>query len=312
MSFHSPEGHNLRKACLKAMGKIKSASNEDRGELESFLNRIDEYNLENAPDDVKGAVKEEAVLLVTQASIRDLKIPMQYTHPIKEEFERLNIGIKEIIHSKDVQPSKAGRFFDYVKRYLNYIAFKDGFVFLSNVIKAETPEELASVYNMTMVEFFKALGVSSSAYESYIKNEFGSKYEFLDYLKEYTILKWLYVMKFKAAEFLDNYKMGSIIKKIGMWSPAGLILGVIFGQNVVANFLRKYFGAFSHLPIVYITSVLQGIRTTIGYVAKIASSVFNFVKSWFTKAMYNEGVMKQARLLANRDSQFKYELQGIL
>jgi hypothetical protein len=117
--------------------------------------------------------------------------------------------------------------------------------------------------------------------------------------------KWITVAKVAIPGLLKGIGLGAIILKIGIWLAGAWLLGLIIGPEVLASFIRKFIGAFIHIPIIFITNLIQTIKASLALVAKIASNVFGFVKSWFTKAMHTVGVMKQARLLANLDPSFK-------
>ena len=311
LSFSSKEGHNLRQACLRAMGKIKVGYD---ALLENEFKVLEA--LENAPKDVQAAVKEEAILAASEKTIQivEKNIGRSKLEVIKKYFIEKNIGVKEFVHGvKSTDPTLGRRFHEEAHaKMLSLTSFNDFFTYLYRIIIAKTPEELAAVNDLTREEFYRTLGVTPAGFAKVLIT-FGGMAAFMDDHTAHLVERWITVAKVVIPGWLKSLGLGAIMIKLGLWFVGAWLVGLIFGMDRFSNLIRKVVMSFTNLPIAMVTQLVKIVRLTYGVVIQVASQVWGNVKKFFSSFFRREAhlnVLKQAKLLANTDIAFKRALSG--
>jgi len=309
LSFSSKDGHNLRQACLRAMGKIKVGYDTL---LENEFKVLEA--LENAPKDVQAAVKEEAILASSEKVLNlvEKNVGRNKLDVIKKYFQEKNIGIKEFVHGvKSTDPSLGRRFHEEAHaKMLELSSFNEFFTYLYRIITAKTPEELAAVNDLTREEFYKTLGVTPEGFAKVLIT-FGGVAAFMDEKTALLVEKWITVAKVVIPGWLQSLGLGAIMLNLGLWFVGAWIMGLIFGIDRLTNFVRKVVMSFTNLPLVLVTQLVKIMRLTYGFVINIASQIWGSVKKFFSSFFRREAklnVLKQASLLAKKDTTFKRAL----
>jgi hypothetical protein len=306
LSFQSPQGHNLRQACLMAMGKIRLANEQDK--VETIVE-----DLENAPKNVQDETK---LNIVSELAIKTIEEETKRLAPkglnlIKAWIKKHSVQIKDIQNKAfaiATSPIDAVSIaFDVIQFNLN--KKKDGgdlvgtIGFIASVLSADSPEDLVESESKEWEKFKPYLpaflGLGAAAVD-----------EHWIHIQKY-VLKYGYETMTAVKMWIKGASWLKIVGTVAGSFTIILALCVLFGTHNIYMLLKKIATLVFGLPLAILNDAISVLRWGFSEIKSFFNNAGKKVQDWWdeeegeiVKKTANRIVLREFKKLALHDERF--------
>lgn len=306
LSFETPKGHQLRRACLIAMGKVRLASDGDVKELVEDLEDADKKTQDMAKLAVIGEMIGESI-----AEEED-KLKSAGLSTVKSFLKKAGMGIaevQEVLFTTVVTvPSLTmGYLLEKTHQKLESMKAPSQVIkVLADILSATTPEELCEAQGTnweSFVKSFKDKGPDITDASLLV----AVTEEMLDTQK--SIFKWGIKVIEGLYAGITQHTLGAVVHAVAHSFGVLIALGILFGWHNTYMIFKKLATAFIHLPMAIITDINNALKWGWKKMVDVFTSAGSALSSWFkdeTKKTASRRVLREAKKLAMVDDHFYY------
>lgn len=312
LSFQSPQGHNLRQACLIAMGKVKMANEGNVEEVVEDLEQSDPATQEMAKLAVIGEMIGEVVAEEHQ------KLNSAGLNTVLSWMKKAGIAlhdVQDILYKTTVNTPTLmmGKLLEKTHKKLESMKSPSQVIkLLAQVLSAQTPQELCEAQGedwQKFVQSFKGDGpdITDASVVVAITEEM------LDTQK--SIFKWGLKVIEGLYAWVTQHTLGAVVHAVMHSFGVLIVLGVLFGWKNTYMIFKKLATTFIHLPLAIITDINNALKWGWNKIKDIFTSAGTALSSWFkeeTQKTANRRVIREFKKLASIDTQFYKNAQKVL
>lgn len=306
LSFQSPQGHNLRQACLMAMGKIRVANDQDK--VETIVE-----DLEKAPKDVQNQAK---LNIVSELAIKTVEEETKRLAP--KGLNLIKAWIKKhSVHIKDLQDQSfaiatspidaVSIAFDVIQYNLNQKKGGGDIVgtigFIASVLSADSAEDLVEAQSKEWEKFKPYLpaflGLGAAAVD-----------EHWIHIQKYA-LKYGYETMTAVKMWIKGASWLKVISTVAGSFAIILALCVLFGAHNIYMLLKKVATLVFGLPLAILNDAISVFKWGYSEIKSFFNNAGKKVQDWWNeeeeeivKKTATRIVIREVKKLALQDERF--------